>query len=76
MEDLFEYSLATKLYSSLVENAAAELAARMTSMDNATKNAGEMFNNLQLSYNRKRQAGITTELSEIVAGAESVQAEA
>lgn len=73
MQSFFEYSAASMIYSALTENSAAELAARMTSMDNATKNAGEMLNTLTLSYNRKRQAGITTELSEIIAGTEAIQ---
>ena len=61
------------VYSSLAENSATELSARMTSMDNATKNAGEMIVNLERKFNRTRQAIITTELTEIIAGAESVK---
>merc|ERR1712232_1396277 len=61
------------IYGCIIENQAVELAARMNSMDNATNNAGDMHNNLSLLYNRTRQAGITTELSEIIAGAAPVQ---
>ena len=56
----------------LYDSAAAEQAARMTSMDAATKNAGEMIDSLTLLYNRTRQAGITMELLEIVAGAQAL----
>lgn len=73
MQSYFEYAAAAQIYSALTENTAAELSARMTSMDNATKNAGEMLQTLTLSYNRRRQAGITTELSEIIAGTEAIQ---
>eukprot|EP01094_Clydonella_sp_ATCC50884_P017003 TRINITY_DN288_c0_g1_i1.p2 TRINITY_DN288_c0_g1~~TRINITY_DN288_c0_g1_i1.p2 ORF type:complete len:313 (-),score=131.87 TRINITY_DN288_c0_g1_i1:229-1047(-) len=73
LKNFYEYYVSTLLYSALTENAAAELAARMTSMDNATRNAGDMLDTLTLSYNRQRQAGITTELTEIIAGSESLQ---
>ena len=56
----------------LLDSAAAEQAARMTSMDAATKNAGEMIDNLTLLYNRTRQAAITKELIEIVSGAQAL----
>jgi len=56
-----------------LESQAAELAARMSAMENATKNAGELINSLTLTMNKIRQAAITTELSEIVAGAEALQ---
>lgn len=73
LENLYEHYVACNLYSSMVENTAAELSARMTSMDNATNNAGDMLARLSLQYNRQRQAGITTELSEIISGAEAVK---
>jgi F-type H+-transporting ATPase subunit gamma len=56
----------------LLENNAGFYAAQMSAMDNATRNAGEMINALNLKYNRKRQAQITTELIEIIAGAEAL----
>ena len=60
------------LYRALLESAAGEQGARMNAMDNATRNAGDMIGKLSLQYNRARQASITTELTEIVAGAEAV----
>jgi len=72
-KNLQEHLTATIIYGSLIENAAVELAARMNSMDNATTNAGKMFGSLNQLYNRTRQAGITTELSEIISGAAAVQ---
>ena len=71
-KNLQEHLAACILYGCLVENGAVELASRMNSMDNATNNAADMHNRLSLLYNRTRQAGITTELSEIIAGAASV----
>lgn len=75
-EDVFEIIvpeyLAGLLYSGVCESIASELAARRTAMDAATKNAGEMIEQLNLFYNRARQAGITQEITEIVAGAEGV----
>ncbi|PCI28284.1 MAG: ATP synthase F1 subunit gamma [SAR324 cluster bacterium] len=62
----------SQAFTALLDNNACEHAARMTSMDSATKNAGEMLSALQLTYNRARQAAITTELIEIIAGAESL----
>ena len=73
LANLYEHYVACNIYTSMVENSASELSARMTSMDNATKNAGEMLDRLNLQYNRQRQAGITTELSEIISGAEAVK---
>lgn len=72
-ENFAEHLTAMILYGCLVENAAVELAFRMNSMDNASTNAAEMYSKLHLLYNRTRQAGITTELSEIISGAASVQ---
>eukprot|EP01095_Lingulamoeba_sp_RSL-Kostka_P008374 TRINITY_DN2781_c0_g4_i1.p1 TRINITY_DN2781_c0_g4~~TRINITY_DN2781_c0_g4_i1.p1 ORF type:complete len:340 (-),score=119.40 TRINITY_DN2781_c0_g4_i1:280-1272(-) len=71
----YQYYVSSLLFSSLTENVAAELSARMTSMENASKNAGEMLLKLERTYNRQRQAGITTELSEIISGAESIKEE-
>ncbi|MDC3235017.1 F0F1 ATP synthase subunit gamma [Candidatus Puniceispirillum sp.] len=64
--------LSTQLYSALLESSAAELAARMTAMDNATRNAGDLIDRLTLVFNRTRQAAITNELIEIISGAEAV----
>jgi F-type H+-transporting ATPase subunit gamma len=60
------------LYNAFLESSAAEQGARMAAMDSASSNAGDMINDLTLIYNRQRQAQITTELSEIVAGAEAL----
>ena len=65
-------NISTQIYSALLESSAAELAARMTAMDNATRNAGELIDRLTLVYNRTRQATITKELIEIISGAEAV----
>jgi F-type H+-transporting ATPase subunit gamma len=62
----------TQIYGSILESSAAEHAARMTSMDNATRNAGDMIDSLTMTYNRTRQAVITKELIEIISGAEAV----
>ena len=72
LNDLLPRNLATQLYSSQIESTASELAARMTAMENATRNAGEMIDNLTLQYNRTRQAVITKELIEIISGAEAL----
>ena len=69
---LLPRNLSTQMYSALLESSAAELAARMTAMDNATRNAGELIDRLTLVYNRTRQANITSELIEIISGAEAV----
>jgi len=75
LNDLYSYYLASVIYSSIIENMACELSARMSSMDNATRNAGEMLGKLTLDYNRKRQASITSELTEIISGASSIESE-
>ena len=72
LNDLLPRNLATQLFSSQIESTASELAARMTAMDNATRNAGDMIDNLTLQYNRTRQAVITKELIEIISGAEAL----
>ena len=64
--------LRTQLFGALLENAASEQGASMTAMDNATRNAGDLINKLTIQYNRSRQAAITTELIEIIAGAEAL----
>jgi len=70
--DLVLRALATQIFQALLENAAGEMGAKMTAMDNATRNAGDMINKLSITYNRQRQARITTELIEIIAGAEAL----
>ena len=69
---LLPRNLAVQIYRALLESSASEQAARMTAMDNATRNAGDMIDRLSLLYNRSRQAAITTELTEIVTGAEAL----
>jgi len=73
LQNLFEFSLAGSIYGACIENAASEQSSRMSAMDNASKNAGEMIESLTLQYNRARQAKITTELIEIISGAESLK---
>lgn len=72
LEDLLPRNISVQIYRALLENAASEHGARMAAMDNATRNAGDMIKGLTLTYNRTRQAMITTELIEIIAGAEAV----
>ena len=72
LDELLPQNITTQIYSALLESSAAELAARMTAMDNATRNAGDMIDNLTLVYNRTRQANITKELIEIISGAEAL----
>ncbi len=72
LKALLPRNLATQLFSALLESSASELAARMTAMDNATRNAGDMIDRLTLVYNRTRQANITKELIEIISGAEAL----
>jgi len=72
LADLYQFNLACTVYSCLLENVTSEQASRMTAMDSATNNAQEAGSKLTILYNRLRQAKITTELTEIVAGAESV----
>jgi len=69
---LLPRNLAIQIYRALLESAAGEQGARMTAMDSATRNAGDMINRLTLNYNRTRQANITKELIEIISGAEAV----
>jgi F-type H+-transporting ATPase subunit gamma len=69
---LLQRNIATQIFRGLLENAAGEQGARMTAMDNATRNAGDMINKLTIKYNRQRQANITKELIEIISGAEAL----
>lgn len=70
--DLFEYTLANKILTAMAEGHAAEISARRTAMDNASKNAGDMINRYSILYNRTRQAVITNELVDIITGASSL----
>ena len=72
LEHLLPRNLAMQVYGAMLESSAGEQGARMTAMDNATRNAGDMINKLTLNYNRSRQAYITKELIEIISGAEAV----
>jgi F-type H+-transporting ATPase subunit gamma len=73
LDALLPRQLATRIYRALLESAAAEHAARMQAMENASKNAKEMVGSLTLFYNRARQAAITKELMEIIGGAEALK---
>jgi F-type H+-transporting ATPase subunit gamma len=72
LADLLPRAVATQVFSGLLENAASEQGARMSAMDNATRNAGEMIDKLTIEFNRTRQAVITNELIEIISGAEAL----
>ncbi|GAX85440.1 hypothetical protein CEUSTIGMA_g13654.t1 [Chlamydomonas eustigma] len=72
LQDLAEFQLAATVYNAMLENNCSESASRMSAMENSTKSAGDMLNKLTLSYNRKRQSTITTELIEIIAGASAL----
>ena len=72
LQDLLPRAVATQIFTALLENAASEQGARMTAMDNATRNAGDMIDRLTTVYNRSRQAAITKELIEIISGAEAL----
>ena len=72
LTDLLPRNVTVQIFRALLENAASEQGARMSAMDNATRNAGEMIDDLTLSYNRQRQAQITKELIEIISGAEAL----
>jgi len=73
IQNFYEFSVAATLYGACLDNATSEQSSRMQAMDNATKNAGEMIDKLLLQYNRARQSKITTELIEIISGAESLK---
>ena len=72
LNDLFPRNISTQIFKAFLENAASEQGSRMTAMDNATRNAGELVDKLTITYNRSRQAAITKELIEIISGAESL----
>ena len=72
LADLLPRNVAIQLFRAMLENAASEQGSRMNAMDNATRNAGDMINRLSIQYNRTRQAAITTELVEIISGAEAL----
>ena len=72
LADLLPRGVATQIFAALLENAASEQGARMSAMDNATRNAGDMIDKLTIEYNRSRQAKITNELIEIISGAEAL----
>jgi F-type H+-transporting ATPase subunit gamma len=72
LASLLPRNVAVQIFRALLENAASEQGSRMTAMDNATRNAGDMINRLSIAYNRQRQAAITTELVEIISGAEAL----
>jgi len=72
LEDLLPRAVATQIFTALLENAASEQGARMSAMDNATRNAGDMIDRLTIEFNRSRQAVITNELIEIISGAEAL----
>ena len=72
LADLLPRGVATQIFTALLENGASEQGARMSAMDNATRNAGEMIDRLTIEYNRSRQAAITKELIEIISGAEAL----
>ncbi|WP_203308479.1 MULTISPECIES: F0F1 ATP synthase subunit gamma [Sphingomonas] len=72
LADLLPRNIAVQIFRALQENAASEQGSRMNAMDNATRNAGDMINRLSIQYNRTRQAAITTELVEIISGAEAL----
>jgi len=72
LEDLLLRNISTQIFKAFLENAASEQGSRMTAMDNATRNAGDLVDRLTINYNRSRQAAITKELIEIISGAESL----
>ncbi|WP_332060129.1 F0F1 ATP synthase subunit gamma [Bartonella sp. CB74] len=72
LDELVPRNLSVQIFRALLENVAGEMGAKMSAMDNASRNAGEMINKLTVTYNRQRQAQITTELIEIIAGAEAL----
>ena len=72
LEDLLPKNISTQVFKAFLENAASEQGSRMTAMDNATRNAGDLVDKLTINYNRSRQAAITKELIEIISGAESL----
>ena len=72
LNNLLPLNISTQIFKAMLENSASEQGSRMTAMDNATRNAGDLVENLTINYNRSRQAAITKELIEIISGAESL----
>ena len=72
LRNLLPKNISTQIFKAMLENSASEQGSRMSAMDNATRNAGEMVDKLTIEYNRSRQAAITKELIEIISGAESL----
>ena len=72
LADLLPRNVGVQIFRALLENAASEMGAKMSAMDNATRNAGDMIDRYTLNYNRSRQAQITKELIEIISGAEAL----
>ncbi|MDB9796164.1 F0F1 ATP synthase subunit gamma, partial [Pelagibacteraceae bacterium] len=72
LEDLLPKNISTQVFKAFLENSASEQGSRMTAMDSATRNAGDLVKSLTIVYNRSRQAAITKELIEIISGAESL----
>ncbi len=72
LSNLLPKNISTQIFKAMLENSASEQGSRMTAMDNATRNAGELVDKLTIEYNRSRQASITKELIEIISGAESL----
>ena len=72
LSNLLPKNISTQIFKAMLENSASEQGSRMSAMDNATRNAGEMVDKLTIQYNRSRQAAITKELIEIISGAESL----
>jgi len=72
LNNLLPRNISAQIFKALLENAASEQGSRMTAMDNATRNAGDLVDKLTVTYNRSRQAAITKELIEIISGAESL----
>ncbi|MDR3187411.1 MAG: ATP synthase F1 subunit gamma [Holosporaceae bacterium] len=72
LKNIIPYNIAVQIYQSVLESLSSEHSSRMTSMDNATRNADDLLSNLGLKYNRLRQYGITQELAEVVSGAEAI----
>lgn len=72
-QDMYEFLIASQIWHSLMESATSEQSSRMNAMENASKNAGEMIDQLTLDYNRARQSRITTELIEIISGASAIE---
>ena len=72
LNNLLPKNISTQIFKAMLENSASEQGSRMTAMDNATRNAGDLVEKLTINYNRSRQAAITKELIEIISGAESL----